>query len=93
MVGLHVQLDDVGSGRHELTHGSAEEDQTRDRDHGDERENQPELNQALGAPVAGKNDHVRYLPVLGSTQYVLCRTGLAGKIAHLGHPDRGMGQN
>jgi hypothetical protein len=23
--------------------------------------------------VAGKNDHVRYLPVLGSTQYVLCR--------------------
>jgi hypothetical protein len=43
--------------------------------------------------VAGKNDHVRYLPVLGSTQYVLCRTGLAGKIAHLGPPDWGMGQN
>ena len=71
MVGLNVQLDAVGSGRHELTHGSAEEDQARERDHGDQRKNQPELNQGLGAPMAGKNDHVRYLPVLSSTQYVL----------------------
>ena len=93
MVGLNVQLDAVGSGRHELTHGSAEEDQARERDHGDQRKNQPELNQGLGAPVAGKNDHVRYLPVLvqRSTSYV--GTGLAGKIAHLGPPDWAMGQN
>ena len=70
MVGLHVQLDAVRGRRHELTNGSAEEDQTGERDHSDQRKNQPVLNQALGAPMSGEDDHVSYLPLLGSTQHV-----------------------
>jgi hypothetical protein len=71
-------------GRHERTHGSAEQQQTRKRDDGDERKEQPELNQALGALLSGE-DHVRYLPALVQTLGAPYRYRPDAKIVLLGY--------
>ena len=84
MLRLHVQGDAMRRGRHELTHGSAEQHQPRERDDGDESKEQPEFNQALRAPMSGE-DHLRYLPVLVQRTNSRKGPGPFGKLVLSGH--------